>query len=349
MKNALLEMFPIGDPQGRRILFDPITAISAGVGLGGNIIGGLFGKSAAKKAGEAQQQAAAAAGQKVESATAAANPGITAAAEKAGSGVITAADLAAQGMSTAADNASTGANAAAQGANALLDPYAGAGKTAADYLNTGVAAGGDFNRTFSAADFANDPGYQFRQQQGQLALQRSAAANGAALGGGAAKSLAAFSQGLASQEYGNAFDRYQKDTQGRYDRLFGVSKSGQEAAGTQGTNLTTAAKYGGDVHFDAARYGGALNTGAAEYAGTTNFNAADKVAQNTIGASKTAADYLTQGANAKAAGIVGGANALGGGIAGGANAVTSALSLRELLKNPAASGGYYSSSRGRVR
>jgi len=51
-----------------------------------------------------------------------------------------------------------------------------------------------------------DPGYQFRQQQGEEALGRMASAQGGRLGG-AAQGLAEFNSNLASQEYGAAFNR----------------------------------------------------------------------------------------------------------------------------------------------
>lgn len=57
------------------------------------------------------------------------------------------------------------------------------------------------------AAVASDPYYQFRLQQGNQAIQRSAAARGTLLNGGTLKSLANYSQGLASEEGQNAFNR----------------------------------------------------------------------------------------------------------------------------------------------
>jgi len=57
--------------------------------------------------------------------------------------------------------------------------------------------------------FQQDPGYQFRLQQGEQALNRSAAAQGGRLGGAQLKALANFNQGLASQEFGNFANRQQ--------------------------------------------------------------------------------------------------------------------------------------------
>ena len=53
----------------------------------------------------------------------------------------------------------------------------------------------------------NDPGYKFRMQQGQDALQNWAAAKGTLNDSGTAKALIDYGQGAASQEYGNVWDR----------------------------------------------------------------------------------------------------------------------------------------------
>lgn len=58
-----------------------------------------------------------------------------------------------------------------------------------------------------AAGFQADPGFQFRQQQGEQAINRSAAARGGRLGGATLKALAGFNQDLASQEFGNYANR----------------------------------------------------------------------------------------------------------------------------------------------
>ncbi len=58
-----------------------------------------------------------------------------------------------------------------------------------------------------AAGFQADPGYQFRLQQGEEAINRSAAARGGRLGGATLKALSEYNQGLASQEFGNYANR----------------------------------------------------------------------------------------------------------------------------------------------
>lgn len=72
------------------------------------------------------------------------------------------------------------------------------------------------------SEFMNDPSYQFRKQQGMDGIESSAAASGGLLSGAALKSLNRYNSDLASQEYGNAFNR-----------LSGVAGTGQTTA----TNL----------------------------------------------------------------------------------------------------------------
>ena len=61
-------------------------------------------------------------------------------------------------------------------------------------------------------NFEADPGYQFRLDQGQLALNRQASVRGRLASPATDKGVARYSQGLAAQEYANAFNRYLQTT-----------------------------------------------------------------------------------------------------------------------------------------
>lgn len=78
-----------------------------------------------------------------------------------------------------------------------------------------------------------DPSYQFRLSEGLKAMQRTAAARGGLLSGGALKEAQRYGQGLASTEYGNAFNRLAS--------LAGVGQAATNqlgsAAGTYGSNV----------------------------------------------------------------------------------------------------------------
>lgn len=151
-------------------------------------------------------------------------------------GGITGATQAADGASRAADAQVAASREATklqreiwQQQQADAKPWLDAGKTALGQLTAGMADGGDFNRSFTMADFNADPGYQFRLQQGQNALESSAAARGSHLSGATLKALAQYGQDMGSQEYGNAYNRWNNDMTNRYNRLSGLAGGGQTA------------------------------------------------------------------------------------------------------------------------
>ncbi len=85
-------------------------------------------------------------------------------------------------------------------------PWRDIGVQALQSLKKGIDSG-QFDPGAFTFNFEADPGYQFRLQEGNKAMERSAAARGNLLSGGQAKALTQYNQGVASQEYGNAFSR----------------------------------------------------------------------------------------------------------------------------------------------
>jgi hypothetical protein len=83
---------------------------------------------------------------------------------------------------------------------------------------------------FGMQQFQADPGYGFRMSEGMKALERSAAARGGLLSGGAMKGIQRFGQDLASQEYTNAFNRYQTERAARLGPLQSLAGVGQTSA-----------------------------------------------------------------------------------------------------------------------
>jgi hypothetical protein len=127
---------------------------------------------------------------------------------------------------------------------ALQEPWRQAGIGSLSQLTSGTAAGGDFNRDFTMADFNADPGYAFRMKEGQRAVESSAAARGGLLSGGAGKALVNYGQQAGSQEYGAAYNRFNADRDRRFNRLAGIAGIGQtatrdvsNAAGNAGNNI----------------------------------------------------------------------------------------------------------------
>jgi hypothetical protein len=92
---------------------------------------------------------------------------------------------------------------------------------------------------FGMDQFKADPGYAFRMSEGMKGLERSAAARGGLLSGSMLKGIQRFGQDLGSQEYMNAFNRYQTERQARLNPLQSLAGVGQTtsaqlgAAGTQ--------------------------------------------------------------------------------------------------------------------
>lgn len=93
---------------------------------------------------------------------------------------------------------------------------------------------GSLMKDFSKNDFESDPGYQFRVEEGQKALERSAAARGGLMSGSALKDTVRLSQGLASQDYQAAFDRFQVNRANKLNPLLSMTGAGQVAIGALG-------------------------------------------------------------------------------------------------------------------
>lgn len=95
---------------------------------------------------------------------------------------------------------------------------------------------------FGMDQFKADPGYAFRLSEGQKALERTAAARGGLLSGGALKAATRYGQDMGSQEYTNAFNRYQAERQARLGPLQSLTGMGQTTAqqiGAAGQNMAS--------------------------------------------------------------------------------------------------------------
>ena len=134
---------------------------------------------------------------------------------------------------------------------------------------------------FSMDNYQADPGYGFRLKRGLDAMERTAAARGGLLSGNQLRGAMEFGQDLASQEYGNAFNRYQTERANILNPLQSLGGVGQTATNT----LTNAA--------------GNLGAGMAGAYG----NLGSALSANAIGAG-----------NARASGYMGATNALAGGV-----------------------------------
>lgn len=107
-------------------------------------------------------------------------------------------------------------------------------KDAQPWRSAGISAlaglqDNDFKKDFTMSDFEADPGYAFRMAEGQKAIERSAAARGGLNSGATMKSLAQFSQNTASNEYQNAYNRFNSDRDRRFNRMSSIAGVGQTA------------------------------------------------------------------------------------------------------------------------
>ena len=137
-----------------------------------------------------------------------------------------------------------------------------AAATAATETSTDPFAG-SLTKKFTLADYEADPGYQFRLTEGQKGLDRSAAARGGLQSGTALKAAQRFGQDYASNEYGNAYNRYNTDQTTQYNRLASIAGLGQTAnSANQAAGGNYANAVGGYAMTNAANQGNAALAGA---------------------------------------------------------------------------------------
>lgn len=129
-----------------------------------------------------------------------------------------------------------------------LNPFISTGHGANNLLASLYGFNGDSILGENAlARFAESPDYKFAFQQGQGALENSAAAKGGVLGGNQIRANTEYGSGLATQNLGNYLTR-----------LAGMSTQGQNAAGLLG-NIGNSA--GANVGSSSNNYGNAVMAG----------------------------------------------------------------------------------------
>jgi hypothetical protein len=163
-----------------------------------------------------------------------------------------AAKSAASTQAGAADRAAQLQNEQFQQTREDLAPYRAAGQTA---LNALTPLATNYQK-FGMGQFQQDPGYAFRLSEGQKALDRQAAARGGLISGGALKAAQRYGQDMGSQEYMNAFNRYQTERNAQLNPL-------QSLAGIGQTTTNQLGQYGAA---NAANMGNLMTGGAAAQA-----------------------------------------------------------------------------------
>lgn len=178
-------------------------------------------------------------------------------------------------------------------------PYAQFGQQSLNALARGMGLGGgdgSFMNQPTLEQLQMDPGYAFRQQQGQKALQQQLAAGGLSGSGSALKAATRFGQDMASQEYGNAYNRFMANRANQISMLQGGANTGFGAAqgignvymGT-GTNLANV--FGNTAQQMAAATGNLTQAG-----GQNLVNTGSAYANAAMGPVNLLAQALGQGA-----------------------------------------------------
>lgn len=177
--------------------------------------------------------------------------------------------------SNATRSAAAAQSDAANAANATqMSQYNQTRADQAPWRDSGAAALGQLNqqlpdltRNFTMNDFQQDPGYAFRMQQGQQAIERSAAARGGLNSGATLKALDAYGQNQGAQEYQNAYNRFNNDQSNRFNKLSSVAGLGQTA-----NNQINSAGMNATNNISQNTIGAANASGAAQVAGANSIN-----------------------------------------------------------------------------
>lgn len=144
---------------------------------------------------------------------------------------------------------------------------------------------------FGMAQFQQDPGYAFRLSEGQKALDRQAAARGGLISGGALKAAQRYGQDMGSQEYQNAFNRYQTERSARLNplqSLAGVGQTSVNQLGAAGQNyaMGMGEALGAGAQARASGYMGTANAiggGIGQYMGYQQNQATNSLLQQALG------------------------------------------------------------------
>lgn len=122
---------------------------------------------------------------------------------------------------------------------------------------------GSLMKPFGMEDFQASPAYQFNLDQGTQAINKATAARGQFYAPATLQSIAKYSQGMASNEFQNAYGNYNTNMGNIWNRLSTLSGGGQNAAGNMGTNATAVAGQVGNNIMGGANAQAAGQVGAA--------------------------------------------------------------------------------------
>ena len=173
------------------------------------------------------------------------------------------------GASSSRSAAKTQASAADRTAELQQQQFERQVELQAPFREAGVRALGKLEAAadytpFGMAQFQADPGYGFRLSEGQKALERSTAARVGLQSGAALKAAARYGQEMGSQEFQNAFNRFQAERSARLNplqSLAGVGQTSTNALGAAGQAYASGAgeAFGAGAQARASGYMGMAN------------------------------------------------------------------------------------------
>lgn len=185
--------------------------------------------------------------------------------------------LSSRSQRKAAKSAAAAQEQAAQSANKMewnmyqqgrkdIEPWRQQGVKSLAQLSRMMQPGSAMTSRFRKQDFTADPGYQFRIGEGERGVNASQAARGMLNSGRALKEMERFRQGLASDEYQNAYNRWAQQNSDIYNRLAGLANTGQQTSqqlANMGSNYSS--QYGQNL-------GQAANARASAYGAKAQAN-----------------------------------------------------------------------------
>lgn len=133
-------------------------------------------------------------------------------------------------------------------------------------VGTPQTGSGYLTKQFTPEDFAAgiDPGFAWRLKMGQDKAARQINLGGGTISGNALAGLQDYTQGEASQEFGNAFNRFQTQRNNIYNTLASIAGLGQTSLGqTTQAGTTTSGNIGNAIS-------NAASANAAGTVGTAN-------------------------------------------------------------------------------
>jgi hypothetical protein len=162
----------------------------------------------------------------------------------------------------AANNAANNQMGMFQQTQQNLQPWMNQGQTSLEQLGRMTGPHGQFMQPFGMQQFQQSPSYQFNLQQGQQAIDKAANARGNYYAPQTLQDISKFTQGVAGNDFNNAYNQYMGTQQQEFNMLNSLSSGGQNAAAGIGGFGSNAVQSAGQFQTSGAAAQGAGVMGA---------------------------------------------------------------------------------------